>query len=73
MIYPLDKNGYNIVFIVVDCFSKIPISIPCHKMVIARDLAALWVKHLYRCTGALDTIVSNQGPQFVSEFWREVY
>lgn len=72
MTYPLDKNGYDTVFVVVDRFSKIPVSTPCHKMVTARDLAALWVKHLYRCIGAPDTIVSDRGPQFVSEFWREV-
>jgi len=72
MTYPSDKNGYDTVFVVVDRFSKTPVSIPCHKTVTARDLAALWVKHLYRRTGAPDTIVSDRGPQFVSEFWREV-
>jgi transposase InsO family protein len=72
MTYPTDKNGYDTVFVVVDRFSKIPISIPCHKTVTAKGLARLWVQHLYRRTGPPDTIVSDRGPQFVSEFWNEV-
>ncbi|KAE8551312.1 hypothetical protein EYB25_005196 [Talaromyces marneffei] len=72
MTYPTDRNGYDTVFVVVDRFSKIPISIPCHKTVTAKDLARLWVLHLYRRTGPPDTIVSDRGPQFVSEFWGEV-
>jgi hypothetical protein len=41
MTYPQDKSGYDTVFVVVDRFSKIPVSIPCYKTITARDLAAL--------------------------------
>lgn len=72
MTYPKDKAGFDAVFVVVDRFSKIPISIPCHKTVNAKDLAKLRVKHVYPRTGPPDSIVSDRGPQFVSEFWGEV-
>ena len=72
MTYPVDKEGYDTVFVIVDRFSKTPISVPCHKNIDARGLAKLWVKHAYSRTGLPDSIVSDRGPQFVSEFWREV-
>jgi hypothetical protein len=59
MTYPADKDGFDTVFVVVDQFSKIPISIPCFKSVTAMNLAKLWVQHVYRRTGAPDTIVSD--------------
>ncbi|EED23129.1 retrotransposon polyprotein, putative [Talaromyces stipitatus ATCC 10500] len=72
MTYPVDKGGYDTVFVIVDRFSKIPISVPCHKNIDAQGLARLWVKHTYPRTGPPDSIVSDRGPQFVSEFWGEV-
>jgi transposase InsO family protein len=72
MTYPVDKGGYDTVFVIVDRFSKIPISVLCHKNIDARGLARLWVKHAYPRTGPPDSIVSDRGPQFVSEFWGEV-
>ncbi|KAL3708702.1 hypothetical protein TMatcc_006686 [Talaromyces marneffei ATCC 18224] len=72
MTYPPDKAGYDTVFVVVDRLSKTPISTPCHKNVDARELARLWIKYVYPRTGLPDSIVSDRGPQFVSEFWGEV-
>ena len=72
MSYPPNRTGYDTVFVVIDYFSKISVSIPCHKSITAQDLAELWVKHLYRRTGPPDIIISDRGPQFVSEFWNEV-
>jgi transposase InsO family protein len=72
MTYPKDQKGYDTVFVIVDRLSKIPISIPCYKDVDARQMAELWVTHAYRRTGPPDSIVSDRGSQFVSEFWKEV-
>lgn len=32
-------------------------------------MARLFIKHVYRHRGPPDTIVSDQGPQFISSFW----
>lgn len=69
--FPQDKHGYNAVFVVVDRLSKRPISIPCHKTTTARDMARLFIQHIYRWAGPPDSIVSDRGGQFISEFWGE--
>lgn len=69
--FPKDKKGYDYAMVIVDRLSKKIISIPCHKTVNARDVADLFLVHYYRHYGAPDTIVSDRGGQFVSEFWKE--
>ena len=34
-------------------------------------MARLFIMHVYWWTGPLDTIVSDWGPQFISDFWNE--
>ena len=67
-----DKHGYDNVLVFIDRFSKQAISIPCRKTSDARDLAKLYLYHVYRYFGAPLTITSDRGPQFVSRFWTAV-
>ena len=69
--FPKDKKGHDAAFVVVDQFSKRPISMPCHKTTDAAGMARLFVEHIYRHRGAPITIVSDRGPQFISDFWNE--
>jgi transposase InsO family protein len=69
--FPKDKHGYDAIFVVVDRFSKRPISIPCHKTITAKGTAQLFITHVYRWVGIPDSIVSDRGGQFISEFWTE--
>jgi transposase InsO family protein len=69
---PKDKLGFDAVFVVVDRLSKRPVSIPCYKTTSTREMAMLFVQHVYRWKGPPETIVSDRGGQFVSEFWNEI-
>lgn len=69
---PKDKKGYNSIFVIVDRFSKRYISLPCYKTTGAEDMARLFIEHVYRWKGPPDTIVSDRGGQFISEFWRSM-
>jgi transposase InsO family protein len=69
--FPKDKHGYDTAYVVVDRLSKQSISIPCYKTTIAKDMARLYVSYVYRYRGAPETIVSDRGPQFISQFWGE--
>lgn len=69
---PKDKKGFNCIFVIVDRFSKRYISLPCHKTTGAEDMAKLFIEHIYRWKGPPDTIVSDRGGQFVSEFWKAI-
>jgi hypothetical protein len=69
---PKDKHGYDAIFVVIDRLSKQAISMPCYKTATAEDMARLFISHVYRYYGPPQTIVSDRGPQFTSQFWKEL-
>lgn len=69
---PMDEDGYDAILVFVDRLGKRPISIPCKRTCTARELAQLFLVHIYRHYGPPESMVSDRGPQFVSEFWNEV-
>ena len=58
----MDRNGYDMVMILVNCFSKRLFSIPYYKNIDAKEAAQLYIHYIYWIYGLLDTIVSNRGP-----------
>jgi len=68
---PTDRDGYNIVMILVNYFGKRPFLIPCHKDINAKEVAWLYIYYVYRIYGLLDTIISNYRPQFILAFWNK--
>jgi hypothetical protein len=68
---PESKSGYNMVAIFVDRLGKRPITIPVRDTITARELAPLFLVHVIRHVGIPETIVSDRGPQFISDFWNE--
>ena len=69
--FPKDAYGYDTVYVVVDRLSKQAFSIPCFKTTTAKDMARLYIHNVYRIRGAPESIVSDRGPQFISDFWHE--
>jgi predicted aspartyl protease len=69
--FPPDTHGYDTVFVVIDRLSKQAFSIPCFKTTTAKDMARLYIQNIYRIRGAPESIVSDRGPQFTSDFWDE--
>ena len=57
--------------ILADRFGKRPFSIPCHKSIIAKEAARLYIHYPYRIYRPLDTIVLDRRPQFILAFWDE--
>lgn len=66
-----DKHGFDNVLVIIDRFSKQAISIPCLKSVDARQLAQLYIYHVYRYFGPPLSMISDRGPQFISRFWTQ--
>jgi len=58
---PTDRNGYNIVIILVDRFSKRLFLIFCYKDIDAKEVARLYIHYIYRIYGPLETIIFNRG------------
>jgi hypothetical protein len=41
--FPIDKRGYDMLWVVVDWLSKQVVSIPCFKTIIAKDIAEMYI------------------------------
>ena len=65
---PIDRNGYNIVIILVNRFSKRPFLIPYYKNINAKEAVQLYIYYVYRIYRPLDTIILNHGLQFILAF-----
>ena len=48
------------------------ILVPCSKTVNANDIAQLFFDHVFKRFGLHNTLISDRGPQFASEFAREL-
>jgi transposase InsO family protein len=69
--FPKDRSGNDMIYVVIDRLGKRAYSIPCQKTITAKGMASLFISHVWRTHGPPDSIVSDRGPQFISEFWSE--
>jgi transposase InsO family protein len=67
----VDKYGFDAVFVVIDRLSKQLISTSCHKTATAENIACMFIDWVYRYYRPPQTIVLDQGPQFILSFWTE--
>ena len=63
------SNGYDSILVFVDRMSKMSHFIPCLKSMSAPDFAKLFVSHIVRLHGLPNSIVSDRGSIFTSNFW----
>ena len=70
---PLSKdwnnNEFSNILVVVDRMTKQTHLIPCNDLS-SRNTAYLFYKECFRLHGLPDTVISDRGSQFTSEFWK---
>ncbi|SAM86334.1 related to Gag-pol polyprotein [Ustilago bromivora] len=65
------STGYDSILVIVNRLTKYAILAPTNKMVTVEQTAVLLWRHLVRCFGVPDHMVSNWGKQFISKVWKE--
>jgi hypothetical protein len=71
--FPTTKNGYDCIVAFTDRLTKRAYISPCHKSSSAKDLATIFMQTVFRHQGMPRVILSDNGPQFVSEFWKQLF
>ncbi|CAJ2678799.1 unnamed protein product [Trifolium pratense] len=67
------SKGYEAILVVVDRLSKYVHFVPLKHPYTARTIAEVFVREIVRLHGIPLSIVSDRGPVFVSNFWRELF
>ena len=68
----LESLEYDGILIIVDHFSKIARYIPIDMNIMAQGVAKVSWDQVFKDIGIPQKIISNQGPQFVSRFMKEL-
>ncbi len=66
---PVPLVGNSVILTVIDCFSKVSHFIPLPTLPSSKETAQAVLDHVFKIHGY--DIVSDRGPRFVSQFWRE--
>ena len=70
---PNTLRGHDVIWVVVDCLTKMAKFIPTKTTLSTPKLARLFVDQLYRLYGLPSSIVSDRDRKFNSHFWRAVF
>jgi hypothetical protein len=57
-----------VAFVVINWLYKQSVSLPYFKTITAKDMAHLYIDNIYQFYGAPESIISDYGPQFISDF-----
>jgi hypothetical protein len=69
---PLD-GGKDAILVIVDSFSKYGIMVPCSSKVTAKDIANLFLEHVWKRHGFPEKNISDRGPVFNNKYIRALY
>lgn len=67
------SNGFTVILVVVDCFTKYGHFLPLSHPYTASKVAQLFLANVLKLHGMLKTMVSDRDPIFTSSFWRELF
>jgi hypothetical protein len=70
---PRTSHGYNSIWVVVDCLTKLAHFIAIATTYRVGQYAKLYISHIIRYHGILKTIISDRGSIFVARFWEQLH
>jgi hypothetical protein len=70
---PESSEGFDMIIIYVDHFTKQAHFIPCHSMITTKDVACIHMERIFPLHRTPEKIISDQGPQFSARMMKELY
>jgi transposase InsO family protein len=70
---PRTRNGHDSIWVIVDRLTKVAHFIPVRTTYGGDKLAKLYIDCIVRLHGVPKRIVSDQGTQFTSRFWKKLH
>ena len=67
-----ETQGYDAILVVVDRLSKMAHYIPTVKEINTQETAKLLLHHVWKYHGTSKEIISDRGPQFDSQVWKQL-
>ncbi|MFN7739640.1 MAG: reverse transcriptase domain-containing protein, partial [Cyanobacteriota bacterium] len=71
--FPTTKTGHYEVCAVTCVLTGEAILTPCQSTITAGGTAKLYVDHVFRFKGVPQKLISDRGPQFIAEFWKNFW
>ena len=65
------SNGFDSIMVVVDCYTKMAEFPPCSLTITSKATANLFLQEVFSCHGLSKEVISDRGPQFISQFWSQ--
>jgi hypothetical protein len=69
---PPTKRGHDAIVVFVDRMSKMVHFAPCKSSVTAVQTARLYYDNVFKLHGLVAKVITDRGPQFTSQVWREL-
>jgi hypothetical protein len=74
MIVKLPKSGgFDSILVIIDSLTKFGHFIPCKESMNSREVAALFLRDVWKLHGTPEKTISDRGTQFNSKFMRHLY
>jgi hypothetical protein len=70
---PRTSRGYNSIWVIIDCLTKLAHFIPLSTIYRVRQYAELYMSHIVRYHGISKTIISDRASIFVARFWEQLH
>lgn len=67
-----ESEGMNNILVIVDKLTKYAIFIPCCTAITAKETADLFFHHIVTQYGLPLQVITDRGPQWKNDFWKEV-
>jgi transposase InsO family protein len=70
---PRTQRGYNLIWVIVDCLTKVAHFLPVKTTYTSAKLAELYMERIVSLHVVPKKIVSDRGTQFTSHYWQKIH